>query len=114
MCSLSVVIGLALLCMPVYAQEVNEKKQKIIVAHNNVGRVLCALAATVYRHPFMTCFSLYKTLFPSRTIRVHCGVRAEISDSRGLFTGLVDAMLLCDVAHNILHAYRIRHKPCGR
>ena len=111
----------SVLNMPIYAVENNDKKQECSIKinldniKNNLGKVLLCVIATIAKHPFMTCWSLYATFCPEQIISENSeGKRMVTSQSRSSITWIVDAWLLGDFAHNILHAYNVKHYPCEK
>jgi len=101
----------SMLSMPIYGGEA-ENISKEYFLKNDIGKVLMCALMTAYKHPFMTCWSIYSSFSPGMTIVENKLGRREFRQSRGLFTWIIDALLLGDFAHNILHAYKIKHSPC--
>ncbi len=105
---------LVLLCsvlnMPIYAAEDNDKKQEYSIQSNlgniknNLGKVLLCGLTTVYNHPFMTVWSTYVTILVINNYRT----------PPGLLEWIIISILLGDFAHNVLHAYNVKHYPCEK
>ena len=112
---LYIVLLCSVMNMPAYAAEDNGKKQECSIKSDlgniksNLGKILLCVLATIYKHPFMTAWSVYAT---SQTIHNHR--RKNLFESRGLITWIIDALLLGDFAHNVLHTYKINHYSCTK
>lgn len=57
----------SLLSLSLFTEGYGPIKQKRSLK-NDVGKVLLCALATIYKHPFMTCWSMYCTFFPDKTI----------------------------------------------
>lgn len=89
-----------------------QQEQSKINVQANINKILTSLLATIYKHPFMTCWSLYATFYPSTITTIKSGGEKEVIRHFNPLAWIVDAFLLGDFAHNLLHAYNIGHQPC--
>lgn len=77
---------------------------------DNFYKIAMSLASTVYKHPFMTCWSIYATF--QRNEKIPKEAAKEAIAILAIATWFIQAVLLGDFAHNLLHAYRVNHLPC--
>jgi hypothetical protein len=89
------------LVMNISLQAEENSDQKTRFLKNNAYKIATSLLATIYKHPFMTCWSLYSIFGPK-----------AVEKPDRFINWFIDALLLGDFAHNLLHAYKISHHPC--